>query len=122
MKKLIALFLVFALLVPFSALADESSWVGCWAQYSVGTDGTPTMTMIYLADDHTCYFVIQAFHHDEPGLGRSHVGTWELQPDGSVLAQTGNNTKTELTLYNDSIALNMKTMDVYVNITPFTLK
>ena len=122
MKKLITIILILALILPAAALADDSAVVGCWAHYELQTDGTPVMSMLYLAEDHTCYFVIQAFHHDEPGIGRTHIGTWEYRSDGTVYAKTGNSTSTELSFYSESLAINKKTLDVYVNITPFSLK
>ena len=86
------------------------------------TTGAPTMTMLYLSADHTCYFVIQSFRTDEPGLGRSYVGTWNIQSDGTVYAKTGNNSDLTLTLYSNNISVDKSTMEVYVNITPFSLK
>ena len=122
MKKLLSVVLILAILLPFAAFADDSAVVGCWAHYEMQTDGTPSMAMLYLAEDHTCYFLIQAFHHDEAGLGRTHVGTWKIQSDGSIYAKTGNNTDMELTLYNENFAIKKDTLDIYVNITPFSLK
>ena len=123
MKRLLSVLLVLALLIPLSAFAvSDSDVVGCWANYSVSKDGTPTMTMLYLAEDYTCYYIIQDFHHDEAGLGRVYVGTWNIQSDGTIYAKTGNNTETVLTLYSEYVALNKKTMDVFVNITSFTLQ
>ena len=122
MKRFFVVLLVLALLIPFTAFAlTESDVVGCWAHYLTAADGSPTMAMLYLAEDHTCYYVIQSFRHDEAGLGRTHVGTWNLQSDGTVYAQTGNNSSTELTFYSQSIAYTKKTMDIYINITPYTM-
>ena len=121
MKKLITVTLILALLLPVLALADESDIVGCWACYDMQNDGTPAMFMLYLAEDHTCYFVVQAFHHDEPGIGRAHVGTWEMQSDGSLIAKTGENTTTKLRFYGSTSFAVDKTGRVYVNITEFKL-
>ena len=123
MKKFLVLFLVFVLLVPVFALADDSDYVGCWAHYDLQTDGTPVMSMLYLAENNTCYYIIQSFHTDEAGLGRTYVGTWKLNADGTIYAKTGNNTSTTLkvTGSSDSLAVNPETMDVFVNITPFKL-
>ena len=123
MKKFLSVFLDLVLLLPVSAFAvSDSDVVGCWAHYSVGTDGSPSMAMLYLAEDHVCYFIIQSFRHDEAGIGRTYVGNWKIQDNGSIYAKTGNNTDTELILYNESLALTRDTRDVYVNITPFTFK
>ena len=120
MKKLICFLFVLVLLVPLAVLADDSSVVGCWAHYETLKDGAPMMSMLYFAEDYTCYYITQAFHPDKAGLGRNYVGTWELQDDGSIYAKTGNNTDMELILYSDSLAYDSETMTVYVNITPFT--
>lgn len=122
MKRFACLLLVL-LLLPLVSLADESKYVGCWASYDHLTTGAPAMSMLYLAEDHTCYFVIQSFHIDEPGLGRAYVGTWEVLSDGSIRAKTGDNTDTELRFYDsDSYAVEPLTFRVFVNITPFTLR
>ena len=122
MKRLVCLLLVLVLF-PLVSLADGSEYVGCWASYETLTDGAPVMSMLYLSEDHTCYFVTQMFHPDSPGLGRSYVGTWEILSDGTLRAKTGNNTETKLKFYtSENYALEAETMRVYVNITPFTLK
>lgn len=123
MKKLIAVLLALILLVPVLALADDSDVVGCWASYGVQNNGAPVFNMLYLAENHTCYYIVQSFDVSEAGIGRTYVGTWEIMDDGTLYAKTGNNTDTRLKL-NEShqLAVNMKTMDVYVNITPFTFK
>ena len=121
MKKLISLLLIVALLIPVCALASESDIVGCWACYQVLTDGAPCMSMLVLAENHTCYYLIQSYHTDEPGLGRAYVGTWELKSDGTLYAKTGNNSDVTLKFSDSlSLAVDLDTMDVYVNITPFT--
>ena len=121
MKKLIALFLILALL-PAAALASESDIVGCWANYEMLTDGAPCFTMLYLTEDHRCYFVTQAFHEDGEGLGRTYIGSWELQPDGSAIVKTGNYAETKLA-FDDSYRFAISDLfGVYVNITNFTLK
>ena len=121
MKKTFAFILILALLLPLSAFADESDVVGCWTSYSVQTTGAPSMEMLYLAEDHTCYFVIQSFRPDEPGLGRSFVGTWELLDNNTVYAKTGNNSDITLSLYSSNLAIDKSTLAVFVNITAFNL-
>lgn len=120
MKKLLAIILIVALLLPVAALADDSDVVGCWAHYELLTTGCPSMEMIYLAEDHTCYFLIQSFDHDEAGLGRTYVGTWEIQSDGTVLAKTGNNSSTVLYFSPGyQVALNTKTLAFFINLSEF---
>ena len=120
MKKLLAIILIVALLLPFSAFADDSDVVGCWAHYELLTTGCPAMEMIYLAEDHTCYFLIQSFDHDAAGLGRTFVGTWEMQADGTVLAKTGNNSDTVLYFSPEyQVAINTKTFGLFINLSVF---
>ena len=123
MKKLLAVVLILALLLPVAAFADDSDVVGCWAHYELLTTGCPNMEMIYLAPDHTCYFLIQSFKSDDAGLGRTFVGTWEMQSDGTVLAKTGNNTSTVLSFSpNYQAAVNTITLGVYINLSVFDSK
>ena len=71
MKKLITIILILALILPASALAlDESGLIGCYARYELLTTGCPSMTMLYLGENHVSFFLIQSFREDEPGLGR----------------------------------------------------
>ena len=122
MKKLLAVFLIFALLLPVAAFADDSDVVGCWASYQLLTTGCPCMTMLYLADDYTCYYFTQMYEHDEVGLGRTFIGSWEMQRDGSVFVKIGNYATLTLELYGSNNFAVSDTLDVYVNITEFTLK
>ena len=123
MKKLLALILVLALLLPAATFAAESDIVGCWASYSVLNDGAPSMCMMYLSADHTCYFLVQMFHPDKEGLGRTYIGTWKLNSDGTLFVKSGNNTSMTLR-FSDSgnLAVNMETMEVFANITPFSFQ
>ena len=122
MKKLIAVVLILVVLIPACAFAiDESDVVGCWAHYDVLETGEPCMSMMYLSEDNTCYYLIQLFHVDEAGLGRTYVGNWELIDDDSLYAKIGNNSDVNLRFTSDGIAIDVETYDVYVNITPFTL-
>ena len=47
-----------ALILPVAAQASESEVVGCWAHYDVQLNGAPAMQMLYLAENHTCFFII----------------------------------------------------------------
>ena len=122
MKKLLAVFLILALLLPVAAFADDSDVVGCWASYQLLTTGCPCMTMLYLADDYTCYYFTQMYEHDEVGFGRTFIGSWEMQRDGSVFVKIGNYATLTLELYGSNNFAVSDTLDVYVNITEFTLK
>ena len=92
MKKLFALILILALLLPVVVLADnpEIDFKTGYAHLELLQDGAPLMSMVYFAEDGTCYFQTQMFHTDEPGLGRSYVGTWEYTSDGNIFAKVGN--------------------------------
>jgi len=119
MKKLIAVLLIIALFLPAIALA-EGSVVGCWAHYELLKTGAPSMEMLYLAEDHTCYFIIQSFHEDSAWIGRTYVGTWTLQDNGTVLAKTGENTETILYFSPEyQVAMNTKTFGIYINLSVF---
>ena len=122
MKKLFVLILALVLLLPVLAAADDSSVVGCWASYQLLTTGCPCMTMLYLADDYTCYYFTQMYEHDEVGFGRAFIGSWEMQRDGSVFVKIGNNATLTLELYGSNNFAVSDTLDVYVNISEFTLK
>lgn len=117
MKKLITVILVLALLLPVAVIADESGVVGCWATYELLTTGTPSITVICLTEDHSCYYLAQMFHADEPGLGRAYVGTWEMLSDGSVFAKIGENTSKTL-IFDDTyvIAIDTGTNKMYMNL------
>ena len=119
MKKLAIIVLILVLLLPAIAAADGSV-VGCWAHYELQTTGCPYMVMLYLAEDHTCYYMIHAFRYDEEGIGRTYVGTWSMQSDGTVLAKTGDNTKTIL-YFSPSyqVAMDTKTFGMYINLSTF---
>ena len=121
MKKLITVLLILALLLPLSALADDSVVVGCWASYTLLTDGAPNMSMLFLAENHSCYYIIQSFYEDEVGLGRTYIGTWEMLSNGTVHAKTGNYAEINLEFYGDYSFAVDESMNVYVNITPYKL-
>ena len=121
MKKLIALILFVTMLLPASALTDESDVVGCWVHYSVLTNGAPGVEFLYLSEDHTSYYLIQTYKPTEAWNGRTHVGTWVMNEDGTVTAQVGNVATINLS-FSDEYTLAMSDLlSVFVNITPFTL-
>ena len=120
MKKLLIVTLIAALLLPVFAMASENDVVGCWSGYEMLETGAPTITTFYLAQDHTCYFVIQSFRQTEAGLGRNYVGTWEINSDGTVSVKTGNNSSMTL-LFSDTYvgAMDKETGSLYVNVSKF---
>jgi hypothetical protein len=86
--------------------------------YELSTIELPSVTFLYLAEDGVCYFLIQAFNHDEAGIGRTFVGTWTMDSNGAVTAKTGNNTETTLVFSPaGNVALNPRTNEMYVNLT-----
>ena len=102
MKKLIVSILIVALLLPVAALAEDvSSIVGVWVSHELLTTGAPSMSYLYLAEDHTSYYVIQAFKPDGPGLGRQFVGTWEITGPDEIDVKTGNTTHVTMTITGD---------------------
>lgn len=117
MKKLITVILILTLLLPVISLAETT---GAWLSMDILETGAPTMTWLYLADGGTCYFVIQAFHPDEPGLGRQFVGTWH-ETSGGVWAKTGNNTDTTLKIYGD-YAMDTETGNIFLYVPVITLR
>lgn len=120
MKKLLALILVLALLLPAAALAAESDVIGCWAHYSPLSDGAPFVEVIVLAEDHTCYYLSQMYSTDEAGLGRTFVGTWEMNADGTVTAKIGNNTSATLRFSGTYVgAMDTKTGALFVHLDLF---
>ena len=120
MKRLITVILILALLLPAAALADEKDVIGCWGAYEILTTGAPSMIMVYLAEDHTCYYVNQMFRPDEPAFGRQYVGTWEMLSNGFVYIKTGNNANMTLMFSNEYVgALDTGTNQLYVNLSKF---
>ena len=123
MKKLITVILILSLLLPAAAMTEELGIVGCWSHYELQTTGAPEIKTLYLAEDYTCYFIIQAFKPDGPGLGRSYVGTWELLDDGSVYAKTGKNTDMILRFADGYyVAYDVTMNEYYLNLDIFQLE
>lgn len=120
MKRLITIILVLALLLPAAALAyDESHAVGCWVTYDLLTTGAPAVRFIYLAEDHTCFFLVHQFGEDsDSGIGRTYVGSWKMTADETVEAKIGENTTTTLNIPSDlnGVAMDPKTMRIFVNL------
>lgn len=115
MKKLIAVLLILVLFLPSAVLADFPYFTGCWVHTEMFTTNCPAVTFLCLRDDYKCFYLIQGFDEEGPTLGRTYIGTWEIE-DGCLVAQTGNNVTTTL-LFNDdySIAYNPNTLKFYVH-------
>lgn len=120
MKKLITVFLILALILPAAAIADDSDIIGVWVSTEILEEGSPQMSYLYLAEDHTCYFVIQMFHKNEPGIGRQYVGKWETLSSGDIYAKTGNNTSTTMRV-SGNYAMNRETGTIYTHVLTTTL-
>lgn len=117
MKKLIALF--FALALVFSAAScesmpfDEYGYFYGYGHIEVAKSGAPYMAILYLAEDHTCYYLTQMFNTDEPRLGRAYVGTWETLDDGKIFAKIGENTSRTLKLSALGSLVDVDTMEIF---------
>ena len=117
MKKLIVAILIMSFLTPVVAMADNLSIVGCWAHYELLNTGTPYIYVLYFAEDHHCYFLGQAYKTDEPWLGRTHAGTWDVLQDGTIYAETGEGTHMEFTFSDDYyVAYEHILGDYYINL------
>lgn len=120
MKKLVILILALSLFLASAALADEPDVVGCWAHYELLESGAPTMIMLYLAADHTCYYLNQMYKPDSEGFGRTFVGTWEMNSDGTVSVKTGDNARMELTFSDSYVgAMDLDTRQLFVNLSKY---
>lgn len=117
MKKLIALFFALALAVSAASCEsmpfDEYCYYYGYGHIEVAKDGSPYMSIIYLAEDHTCYYLTQMFSTDEPRLGRAYVGTWETLDDGKIFAKIGENTSRTLKLSALGSLVDVDTMEVF---------
>ena len=115
MKKLIAVLLILVLFLPSASLADSPFFTGCWVHTTMQTTDCPAVTFLCLREDHKCFFLIQSFREDEAGLGRTHVGTWDIE-DGSVVAQIGGNVTIALRFNDDySVAWDPYTLKFYIH-------
>jgi len=115
MKRFVTLFLALALILPAASLAADpevSKYCG-YAHIEIAKDGSPVVTVIYFAQDQTCYYLAQAFRHDETGLGRSYIGTWGYTADGNVFAKTGDNTSRTFGIASDGSLVDKETWEVF---------
>ena len=113
MKKLIALILILAMTLPAAAFADvpleewvvEGNWMGFY--YEGKKDENRLAVIVVLDDNNVAYYITQMFYKDEPGLGRSFIGTWEILADNIIHVVTGNNTSMNLQFVNHNLMLNI---------------
>ena len=115
MKKLLAVILILAMLLPAAATAleREVDYYYGYGHIEVTKSGTPFIAVIYFAEDQTCYYLAQMFKSDEPGLGRAYVGTWGYTADGKVFAKIGENTSATFSISSLGSIIDTETMDVY---------
>ena len=117
MKKFLAL--LFALVLIVSAAFcesmpfDEYCYFYGYGHIEVLKSGAPYMSIIYLSEDHTCYYLTQMFNTDEPRLGRAYVGTWETLDDGNIFAKIGDNTSRTLKPSALGSLVDVETLEVF---------
>ena len=95
MKKLLAVIMILALLLPAASgtaltLSEWMVW-GSWNHFETTNNGM-LLTSIYLEEDGIAYFMTQLFSDGAPGFGRAYVGSWEITNDRYVHIVTGQNT------------------------------
>ncbi|MBR4334416.1 MAG: hypothetical protein IKP72_17225 [Clostridia bacterium] len=92
MKKLLfVLFVLGLFLAPLQALAhDESYFYGTWAEFHDTKSGGASLTIFKLTPDHKVFFLTQSFNSDEPGSGRTYVGSWSVSND-TITIKVGEN-------------------------------
>ena len=115
MKRFFILIMILALVVPVAsfALEREIDYFGGYAHMDIKKDHAPVMYMIYFSEDYTCYYLVQSFYTDGPGLGRSYVGTWGYTAEGDVHAKVGDNVSITFRISSTGAIVDMDTMQVY---------
>ena len=122
MKKLVSV--LFALILFFSAAScdsvpfEEYCYYEGYGHIEVLKSGAPYMAILYLAEDHTCYYLTQMFNTDEPRLGRAYVGTWETLDDGKIFAKIGENSSRTLKPSAMDCLVDVETLEVF---SPFSV-
>lgn len=114
MKKIFALILVLALVLPAAALSSVEAWLieGAWTHVE-DTESGKLITSMYLEEDGKAYFVTQMFYSEEPGLGRSFVGSWEFTGPDTIHVITGNNSSIDLTYHSFNMMFDHELHDYY---------
>ena len=113
MKKLITMILILALILPASALGDISAWMleDTWTHTELMKTGVGIISL-YLTEDGKAYYTAQTFM-DEPGTGRSYIGSWEFTGPDTILVFIGENTEIELCYQTYNMMYDTKTRDMY---------
>ena len=108
MKKLIAIILILALLIPSFAFAvKDNDFIGTWV--NVIGDDTKYITVIVLTSNYICYCSVTTINPDgSAGFSRTHVGKWYTKATTygtRIHMETGENTSMNAKLYGDFLAI-----------------
>ena len=84
MKKLIAIILLLAILLPVIALANtEDELVGTWIGMGSSFGGKMSLFIVRFFDDHTAIYEARGYDiFDYDGTDFVYDATWELKEDG----------------------------------------
>lgn len=116
MKRLIAIILILALLLPAAALAaDVPAWLidGAWTHLEDNGEGSCSLISVYLTEDGKAYYVAQVFGSEEPSFGRAFVGSWTFTGPDTINVIIGNNATMDLVYKSFNMMVNFKTLDYY---------
>lgn len=116
MKKLIALILILAVLVPAAVLAEEPDFFGAYTMTLMMEKDrdAPFISSIKFSENGTCYYCEQMFYSDRPGASVALIGEWEYNEDGDIVVKLGR-THASFTLHflKDGDLINTETMGIY---------
>ena len=97
MKKLLAVVLILALLLPASSLAveplseSEQRYVGGWAMYASRNNGTILHFSLTFTEDRSVYLRTLTIKNGVPDYNNLSSGTWQELLDGTIyLTLSGN--------------------------------
>lgn len=97
MKRFLLILLAALLICPV-ALAAPEDYLGTWVYSVENATGDGWQFQIFILDeDGICYYTNQMYSSEEPGFGRSFVGTWREIRNG-VHIKYGNNTEDDFIL------------------------
>ena len=116
MRKLIAIVLILALILPAAALADPELdfYAGyCHVEMDEHNGDAPFFAVLHFTENHKCYYAEKKFYPDRPGQDNAFIGTWEYNDDGEVVVKIRNNTVFTLHIYKDGSLINAETMMIY---------
>lgn len=114
MKKLIAITLILAMLLPAAAMASISAWMleDAWTHIDYMENGIGIVSL-YITEDGAAYYSAQAFLDGEPGISRSFIGSWEYTGPDTILVTIGENTQIELCYQTYNHMYDIKTKASY---------